>query len=90
METLHKDYRHATYPRSIGRPEQTREEWLKHITEYMSLWTEFEVSYIGRHEAPFAVAKPLQQMTIHSITGAAGKVILHVRIPNVRIGATST
>ena len=42
---LHKDYRHITHPRSLGMPEQTREEWLKHFAWVMSLWTENEVSY---------------------------------------------
>ena len=46
-KSLHKDYRHITYPRSIGKPEQTREEWLEHLAGVSSARTEFEVSYIG-------------------------------------------
>jgi hypothetical protein len=42
---LHKDYRHITHPRSLGMPEQSREEWLKHFAWVMSLWTENVVSY---------------------------------------------
>ena len=60
------------------------------MAEFMSLWTELEVSYISCYGTPFAVAKSLPQQTIHSIIDAPGKVILHVRIPDVRIGATST
>ena len=44
---LHKDYRHAHYPRSLGRAEQTREQWLEHIAGAISSWTECEVSYIN-------------------------------------------
>ena len=43
-KTLHKDYRHTIYPRSIGRPDQTREEWLEHIIPFLNLWDDFEVS----------------------------------------------
>ena len=56
-KTLHKDYRHTIYPRSIGRPEQNREEWLKHIAGLSSLWTKVEVSYIFvSTRIPFAAA----------------------------------
>ena len=43
-KSLHKDYRHTTLPRSLGRPEQTREEWLEHIASVLSLWTDHTVS----------------------------------------------
>lgn len=36
-KVLHKDYRHITYPRSLGRPEQTREEWLQHIAGIINI-----------------------------------------------------
>jgi len=45
---LHKDYRHTTYPRSLNKPEQTREEWLQQFAGIISLWTDLEASYIGR------------------------------------------
>ena len=51
-KSLHKDYRYTTYPRSIGRPEQTREEWLEHIASVLSLWTDHNVSYISCHWNP--------------------------------------
>lgn len=41
---LHKDYRRITHPRSAGRPEQTKEEYVQHTRELISLWTEMEVS----------------------------------------------
>lgn len=51
-KTLHKDYRHITYPRSLGKPEKTREEWLEQFTGVISLWTELEVSYISYYDDP--------------------------------------
>ena len=33
---LHKDFRRLVYPRSLGEPEQNKEEWLKEITGIMS------------------------------------------------------
>ena len=38
--TACKDYRRITYPRSVGRPEQTKEEYLQHTGEVASLWAE--------------------------------------------------
>ena len=46
--TLHKDYRYVPYPKSLGQPEKTKEEWLAHLATIISLWTaNTEVSYIG-------------------------------------------
>lgn len=42
---LHKDYRRITHPRSVGKPEQTKEEYVQHTRELISLWTEMEASY---------------------------------------------
>lgn len=40
LEThVHKDYRRITYPRSLGKAEQTGEEWLQDSAEIMNLWT---------------------------------------------------
>ena len=79
-KTLHKDYRHISYPRSLGRPEKNREEWLEYIAGVTSLWTEQKVGYIMViTRIPFAVAKSLPQQTLHSIIDTPGKVILHVR-----------
>ena len=53
-ELLHKDYRHTTYPRSLGKPEKTREEWLEHIAGVISLRTEQDVSRIQScYQLPF-------------------------------------
>ena len=41
---LHKDYRHTYYPRSLGKPDATREQWLEHITSVISLWTDHKVN----------------------------------------------
>ena len=47
-KTLHKDHRRLTHPRSVGKPEQTKEEYLKHNGEVLSLLTEdCKVSYVG-------------------------------------------
>ena len=43
---LHKDYRHTTYLRSLGRPEQTKEEWLQQFAGVIGLWTDLEASCI--------------------------------------------
>ena len=37
---LHRDFRSVLYPRSLGMPEKTREEWLKNAAEAFDLWTE--------------------------------------------------
>ena len=42
-KSLHKDYRHITYPRSLGRPEQTKEEWLGHIAGVLDIRTAQQV-----------------------------------------------
>ena len=43
---LHKDYRCILYPRSLGKSQTpvVREEWLKRIGEWISLWVETDVS----------------------------------------------
>jgi hypothetical protein len=47
-KTLHKDYRNVAYPKSLGKPERTKEEWLEHLAGIISLWAaDSEVSYIG-------------------------------------------
>ena len=43
---LHKDHRRITYPRSLGKPEQTKEEYIKNTGEVMSLWIDSEASYV--------------------------------------------
>jgi hypothetical protein len=48
---LHKDHRYITYPRSLNKPEQTREEWLAHIGGIVNLWTDNEVD-ISRYSDP--------------------------------------
>ena len=43
---LHKDARRVTYPRSLSLPEESREEWLRRLTELVGLWTDSEVSVL--------------------------------------------
>lgn len=40
---LHKDFRRFTYPRSIGQPEQTKDEWLTHFAGVIKFSTGFKV-----------------------------------------------
>jgi len=48
-KTLHKDCRYIPYPRSLGLPERSREEWLEHLEQTFHLWTDPKASYIGYH-----------------------------------------
>ena len=41
---LHEDFRHCTYPRSLGLKEQKREECLAHFAQVIGFSTSFEVS----------------------------------------------
>ena len=55
---LPEDYRNIVYPRSLGRPEQTREEYLEYVAELFNLWTEFEVCDISRYGPTFPWLSP--------------------------------
>src|SRR5258708_4939510 len=71
-----------THPRSLGKPDQTKEEYVKHTGEVISLCTDFEASYICSNVLP--PAKLPIQPTIHSIIEApGGKVVTHVRISTI-------
>jgi hypothetical protein len=77
---LHKDFRCALYPKSLGKPEETREEWLERLVGVLSLWTAgHEVGYVAP-QTPFAVTKSLLQSTYHSMIDTPGKLIAHVCI----------
>jgi hypothetical protein len=76
-----KDFRYIPYPRSLGRPEQTKEEFLEYWAGNTSLWaTRPEVSYIGCSSDLFAVTKFLPQETFRFIVDTPGKLVVHVRI----------
>ena len=48
---LHKDLRRVTYPRSLGRPEYNKEEWLVQAAGLLGLFAEdgqVSYSYVGR------------------------------------------
>ena len=45
---LHKDHRRLTYPRSLGKPEQTKEEYIKNTGEVMALWIDNDASQLIR------------------------------------------
>jgi hypothetical protein len=47
-KVLHKDFRYVSYPRSLGKPDQTKEEWLGQWAGILGLWVgDPEVGYIG-------------------------------------------
>ena len=49
---LHKDYRNIMYPRSLGKPEETKEEWLEYMAGIFNLWTERKVRCLNRYWVP--------------------------------------
>ena len=78
INLLHNDHRRVTYPRSLGRADENREEWSQRIVEVVGLLTECTVNHGGR--TTLCPANSLLQTTFHSITEAPeGKVIAHVR-----------
>lgn len=77
---MHKDFRCTSYPQSLGQPEQTKEQWVKHFTGIFNLLTENKVSHIHGYSNPFAAVKLLPQTTTHFVIDTPGKVITHVRI----------
>jgi hypothetical protein len=42
---LHKDFRRLVYPRSIGQPEQNKEEWLKELSVGFGFGIGFDVGH---------------------------------------------
>jgi len=58
---LHKDLRYIIYPRSLGRPEQNKEEFLGYFTKVIPLWTNNEVSHAGYFSKSFAATKPFHR-----------------------------
>jgi hypothetical protein len=79
-KTTHADYRYVPYPRSLGKPEQKKEEFLEHWAEAMSHWTpDTEVGCIGCSSDPFTATKSLPQPTFRFITDTPGIVVAHVR-----------
>jgi hypothetical protein len=87
-KALHKDFRYVICPKSLGKPEETREEWLERFAGVLSLWTAgHDVSYVAPR-SPFSVTKLILQSTFHYMIDTPGKVITHVRIANARIHRT--
>lgn len=85
---LHKDHRRITHPQSVGVPVQSKEEYLQHLGEVMSLWIDCQASYTSSNILPQAKSSP--QPTIHSIIEApGGKVVTHVCTPGVQINNPS-
>ena len=42
---IHKDFRRSIYPRSLGQPEQSKEDLLKEISGWIGFTTGFSVGY---------------------------------------------
>lgn len=57
---LHKDHRRITYPKSIGKPDQTKEEYIKHTGEVMNYWADVKASctYSGAFPANLSPRVP--------------------------------
>ena len=58
---VHKDFRRNIYPRSLGIPELTRDEWLKRMAEIVTFATALKVRYIlpvATHTASFLQLNP--------------------------------
>jgi len=51
-KSLHKDFRRYTYPRSLGQPVQTKEEWFGHLAKVIDITSEFEQTLHSVIEAP--------------------------------------
>jgi hypothetical protein len=66
---LHKDHRRITYPRSLGKPEQTKEEYLQHSAELVKLWVDSDVSCTrDRHSNPLPqLNRPHSRSSIPSL-----------------------
>ena len=45
VKPLHKDFRRVVYPRSMGHPEQNKDEWRKELTGTFGLATGFDVGH---------------------------------------------
>ena len=45
VKHMHKDFRRVAYPRSMGIPEQNKEEWLTEITGMLGLATGANVGH---------------------------------------------
>ena len=43
---LHKDFRYITYPHSLERKPQNKDEWITEMSQILPLWAETEVSYL--------------------------------------------
>jgi len=46
-ECMHKDFRHKLYPASLGKPEQTKEEFLADYGRVVGLTADSKVSYLS-------------------------------------------
>jgi hypothetical protein len=79
---LHKDFRRTIYPKNIGEPTQNRDEFLKQFTT-VYLVPDIEVCSTPFYLPLFPLTGSPLQWTIHSITEAPGKVVLHVCIPTL-------
>jgi hypothetical protein len=82
-KTLHKDFRYVSHPRSLGIPEQNKDQWLGQFAANIGLFTDSLEVNVWNFLLSLWLT-PLQSTT-YSIIDAPGRVVIHVRIPNTRI-----
>lgn len=70
---LHKDHRRITHPRSVGKPEQTKEEYLQHTAEVMSLWVNSEAGYDSFKHPTTQLNDPHSLLSIRSSKPPGGR-----------------
>ena len=57
---VHKDFRYITYPRSVGKLDQTGEEWLQELAQNWNVLTgKSKASHFGSYSNIFSPANSL-------------------------------
>lgn len=49
---LHKDHRRIYHPRSFGKPEETKEQWLKQVAVFTGQWSDCQMIVHSLIETP--------------------------------------
>ena len=81
VKHAHKDFRRVIYPRSMGYPEQNKEEWLKEIRGIFGFATGLDVGHTPCYSNFFPSTESALQSTFHSIIESPGRVVAHVCTP---------
>ena len=83
VKPLHKDFRRVVHPRSMGHPEQDKDEWRKELTGDFGFATGFEVGHTPCYSNFLPPAESALQTTVHSIIESPGRLVAHVCILNL-------